>query len=175
MHSLIHSILDYCNSTFGALTETQIRRLQKIQNAGARFICGLHGTNRRQAITPYLKDLHFLPIRHRIEYKIALMVFKCMNNIAPKYLSSLIELHTTNRYSTRRDTDFFLLKQPPLPRVNKTNGAFFHSGPRIWNGLPLSLRSMNNLGLFKTALKTYLFRRAFSDPINRDDVDYELI
>ena len=39
VHSLIHSILDYCNSTFGALTEIQIRKLQMIQNAGARFIC----------------------------------------------------------------------------------------------------------------------------------------
>ena len=52
VHSLIHSILDYCNGTFGAMTEGQLNGLQKIQNAAARFIVGIYGRARRQAITP---------------------------------------------------------------------------------------------------------------------------
>src|SRR5208282_1723098 len=39
------------------------------------------------SITPVLRDLHWLPIRRRIEFKIATLVYKCLNGLAPPYLA----------------------------------------------------------------------------------------
>ena len=69
VQSFIVSRIDYGNILlYGA-------RLQKILNAAARLISG---TRTRDHITPVLKDLHWLKIQERIEFKIALFVFKCL-------------------------------------------------------------------------------------------------
>ena len=162
VHSNILSHIDYCNAVYGRLTESSLQKLQKIQNTAVRFIFGLYGKAKRQHISPYLKRLHFLPVRYRIKYKIALLVFKCLNNIAPKYLSSLIRLRESKRQSVRLDNDFYLLKVPPCPHFAKTEAAFSYSGPDIWNQLPYDLRCMNDIRTFKKQLKTHYFEYAFN-------------
>jgi len=47
-------------------------------------------THRRDHITPVLADLHWLPVRYRIEYKIALLTYKALTIQQPQYLSELI-------------------------------------------------------------------------------------
>ncbi len=163
VHVCIHSILDYCNAAYFGLTKLQLKKLQKIQNAAARFVFGLKGRERFQSITPFLKDLNFLPVEYRIHFKIALLTFKCLNNMAPQYLGEMISLKTDKRKSLRVDDDFFLLKQPPEPCCSHTKGAFSYSAPRVWNQLPYNIRTMTSIEAFKKALKTNLFRRAFRD------------
>ena len=162
VHSNVLSFIDYCNAVYGGLTEANLQKLQKIQNAAVRFIFGLYGKENRQHITPYLKKLHFLPVRFRIKYKIALLVFKCLNNIAPSYLVSLLKLRDTKRLSVRLDDDSYLLKIPSPPQLCRTEGAFSYSGPKIWNALPYSLRGTNEIETFKKKLKTYLFGLAYN-------------
>jgi len=57
--------LDYCNSLLHGITDSLFRRLQSIQNAAA---CLVTGTRRRDHITPVLRDLHWLPVRRRVDY-----------------------------------------------------------------------------------------------------------
>ena len=76
VHAGVLSVLDYCNVVYGNLTETDLYQLQKLQNASVRFIFDIKLKD-HQHITPYLKTLHFLPVRYRILYKICLIVFKC--------------------------------------------------------------------------------------------------
>ena len=139
VHSNVLSIIDYCNAAYGALSEANLQKLQKIQNNAVRFIFGISGKDRWQPISPYLKELHFLPVRFRIKYKIVLLVFKCINNLAPCYLSDLVRLRDTKRHSLRLDDDFYRLKVPPSPQFTRTNGAFSQCAPKLWNELPYSL------------------------------------
>ena len=161
MHSCVLSVLDYCNSVFGSLSETNLRKLQKIQNSAVWFIFGLKGKQKHQSITPYLKKLHFLPVKYRIQYKIALLVFKCLNNIAPKYLSEMITIRDPNNHSLRIDEDYYLLKSPPIPQLKRTEGAFSVAAPKIWNSLPFNLRCICDVNNFKKCLKTHYFNTAF--------------
>ena len=161
VHSNILCFIDYCNSVYGGLTECNIKKLQKIQNNAVRFVFGLYGLKSREHISPYLKKLHFLPVRYRIKYKIALLVFKCINNLAPNYLKDMITLRQVKRRSSRLDDDFFILKIPPKCNFSKSEAAFSHSGPKIWNGLPYEIRSLSSLNVFKSTLKTYFFNIAF--------------
>lgn len=163
VHSNILCFLDYCNAAYCGLHSNDLKRLQRIQNNAVRFIFGLYGTRKKQSIAPYLKQLHFLPVRFRITFKVALLVFKCLNNMAPTYLNNLISLRKCHQQSSRLDDDFFLLEVPPKPILSRTEAAFTYSAPRIWNSLPYNIRSSSELSAFKSELKTYLFREAFDD------------
>ena len=163
VHGNILCFIDYCNSVYSKLTERNIQKLQKIQNNAVRFIYGLYGKSGRVPITPYLKKLHFLPVRFRIKFKLSLLVFKCINDLAPSYLKDLIFLRETKRRSSRLDDDFFLLKVPPCPNFTKSQGAFSYIAPKTWNEIPYHIRSMSNIHDFKKALKTFYFNIAFED------------
>ena len=70
------------------LPQDQITYLQHIQNAAARLVTL---TRKSSHITPVLKELHWLPVGYRIVYKLLLIVFKSLNNLAPEYITCLLK------------------------------------------------------------------------------------
>ena len=80
IHAFITSKLDYYNSLLYGLSTIHINKLQRVQNAAARLVTN---TPRICHTTPILKDLHWLPIKYRIEFKIVLLTFKCLHGLAP--------------------------------------------------------------------------------------------
>ena len=85
--AFVSSRLDYCNSLLYGLPQVQIVKIQRVQNAAARPI---FEQPKFCHITPVLSQLHFLPIKYRIEFKILLMTFKVTHGMAPDYLCKLI-------------------------------------------------------------------------------------
>ena len=75
MCSFVLSRLDYCNATLADLPATHISRLQRIQNNAARLVLQ---KSKRQHVTPLLKQLHWLPIQTRIDYKLATLCFSTL-------------------------------------------------------------------------------------------------
>ena len=85
VHAFVSSRVDYCNSVFAGSTGSVINKLQSVLNAAARLIAVKKRSNH---ITPVLRDeLHWLPVCQRINYKIALMIHRCLNGSALSYLS----------------------------------------------------------------------------------------
>ena len=80
VRAFISSRIKYCNSLLYGLSEYQLDKLQRVQNMCARLIC-----NERKYchITPLLIDLHWLPVKFRIELKFLLIVFRIFNGLAP--------------------------------------------------------------------------------------------
>ena len=151
--------LDYANCLYAKLPNEELNRLQKLQNMAARLIFQV---DRRSSATESLKCLHWLPIRQRIVYKIVVLVYKCVNGFAPKYLSEIITLHNPKRI-TRRTLDPLLLEVPTTKRSTFAARSFSVFGPKQWNNLPLSLRQSNSLDTFKARLKTHLFVQAYRE------------
>jgi len=98
VHAFIACRLDYCNSLLHGITDSLFRRLQFVQNAAARLIMG---TRRRDRITPVLRDLHWLPVRHRVDYKLAFLVYKSLHGLAPFYLADDCILASSDKYRRR--------------------------------------------------------------------------
>ncbi len=82
IHAFVSTRLDYCNSLYVGINQSSLARLQMVQNAAARLLTGVR---KREHITPVLISLHWLPVRFRIDFKVLLLVFKCLNGLAPEY------------------------------------------------------------------------------------------
>ena len=99
-HAFITSRLDYCNSLLYVLPKYQLSKLQRVMNASVRLVyCALTSCN----ITPLLRELHWLPVCYRIEYKI--ITFKVLHGMGPHNLHHLISVLPPSRYNLRRNDD----------------------------------------------------------------------
>jgi len=84
------------------LSDGLMCRLQSVQNATARLITG---TPRRDHISPILRQLHWLPVRHRVTFKIAVLVFQCLTGQTPAYLADDCQLTSDLHTRRLRSTD----------------------------------------------------------------------
>ena len=83
--------LDNRNALLHNLPGNQLKRPKLVMNNAARLVMKLRKSCH---ITPVLIELHWLPIECRIKYKLLLLVFKCLQNLATSYLCSLLQPYT---------------------------------------------------------------------------------
>jgi len=130
------------------------RRLQSAQNAAARLITG---TRRSDHITTVVRELHWLPVRHRVDFKLAVLVYKALHDLTAPYLADDCQLIVSNASRCRlRSADIDICV---VPRTNTRLGDrnFAVAGPRLWNSLPAELRQSDiELEEFRRLLKTFL-------------------
>ena len=104
-----------------------------------------------------MAELHWLPIRSRIKFKILTLVFRCLRGDAPDYLKNfLLRCPETSRALRSSNIKDCLV----IPRtVRKTSAvkSFSVVGPTLWNNLPNFIKEGNNIDEFKRKLKTFLF------------------
>ncbi|XP_068708175.1 uncharacterized protein [Montipora foliosa] len=149
--------LDYCNSVLYGLPKSQLDKLQRVQNVAARLVSGVR---KQDHISPTLKALHWLPVEKRIIFKILLMTYKTLNGLAPSYLTTLITRYRPTRKlrSSSRST----LQVPRWKTSTYGDRAFSSAAPKLWNSLPDRIKSKQSLSSFKSSLKTFLFKSAYS-------------
>ena len=157
LSSIVNSKLDYCNSLAYGLPKYLLQKLQYVQNAAARLITGIR---KHDHITPILMDLHWLPVNQRIQFKILLLTFKSLNGLAPVYIDEMIQRYVPNR--KLRSSSAFLLKQNKWNLKSYGFRTFTVAAPFLWNSLPLEVKSSPSLNIFKSKLKTHLFKCAFN-------------
>ena len=91
VRSLVLSRIDYCNGLLSSIPSTQLDRVQRLQNWAARLVFQV---SRDHPSQPLLNSLHWLPLKQRIIFKLLLFVYKILNNQAPKYLDTCLNLYT---------------------------------------------------------------------------------
>ena len=101
----------------------------------------------------YYVDRHIMPIEYRIKYKLCLLVYKILNNLAPQYSSNLFCIYKPLRENLRIGDDSFIITT--THHIEKT---ISHKMCQNWNLLPLSLRSCKNFDVFKKKLQTFYFK-----------------
>ena len=122
-----------------------MNKLQRVQNPAARL---LTKKPRYSHITPVMVDLHWLPVRFRIVFKVIYLLLR---------LCMVLHLHIL--------LIFYLLNNLARPEIKsaKTTAhrAFAVAAPLLWNALLPSLGATDNITSFKQQLKTHLFRKAY--------------
>ena len=142
------------------LPQCQISKLQRVQNAAARIALDLC---KFCHITPALRQLHWLPVVKRIQFKILLLSFKAIHDhgLSPPYISDLITVKPKSTYGLHSNNSTLLL--PPTQEMLPTLGArsFAAAAPALWNKLPADIRNVASLNSFKKSIKTFLFNESF--------------
>jgi len=86
--ALVTCRLDYCNSVLASLPQTTVEPLQRVQNAAARMIFNL---GKHKNATPCLIQLHWLPVRFRITYKLCILMYNIQAGKCPCYLRDIMQ------------------------------------------------------------------------------------
>jgi len=155
VHAFITSRTDYSNSVlYGAV---HLRPLRNVLNSAARII------QRPDHITADIRDLlHWLPVQQRIEYKMCVLVYKCLHHSAPIYLSEFcIPVAATAKWSHLRSAVQGNLVISYCRTKRYGQRTFAYCGPALWNSLSLTDRDASlYLIQFCAQLKSIMFSRA---------------
>src|SRR6218665_1210108 len=151
--------VDYCNSLLAGVSNELINKLQSVLCSAALLVL------RKRKFDPITDDLrnqlHWLPIRQRIQYKLGVLVYKCSRGDAPPYLTDMIS-PVGNGSQRLRSAAHEDLAVPRTRGVRMGPRSFAVSGPTLWNSLPVELKTAHiPLETFKSKLKTYLFTIAY--------------
>ena len=114
---------------------------------------------KRQHVTPLLKQLHWLLIQTRIDYKLATLAFRHYDGSLPQYLSSRLDIYQPSR--SLRSSNDRLLRVPRWKLKSFEYKSFNYQGPVVWNSLPTDLKLSSSLSSFKSRLKTHLFKKSY--------------
>jgi len=97
LRALVVSKLDYCSSVLAGLPGSLMRRLQSVLNSAARLA---YSARRSERVTPLLRELHWLRVPERIQFRLCILTYRCLHGSAPSYLAET--LHLTSDMESRR-------------------------------------------------------------------------
>ena len=130
VHAFVTSRIDYGNAIVFGTPNHLMHRLEMVQRSAARIILQIRRGD-RQSMSEVLRQLRWLPVRKRTEYKLLVLVHCALYEGTPVYLALLLHRHTP-RHSLRSAGDLLL----QIPRVNLGHydrGAVACAGLTLWN------------------------------------------
>jgi len=157
--SLVLSRLDYGNATLAGIPQHLLRRLQSVIDAAAGLI---DSSSRFDHITPLLRQLHWLKAKERIDFKLTVLVFKCLHESTPPYLADELSRPVNSLARCRLrlvSSSKLVVRRTRLMTVG--NRSFPVAASRVWNNLPQHVITSLSLRVFKNRLKTHLFSSSF--------------
>jgi hypothetical protein len=150
-NAYILPIIDYGVISWGQCSKINKDRIINFQRRFAKLVLGKSDSSTNAQL---FSELEWLSFNDRIKYHTASLVYKTLHNLAPQYLHDLIEITQNTSYNLRSNSMQYLVH----PKLNTEfmKKTFSYSGMIIWNEVPISIKILNNLNLFKKAYKQHL-------------------
>jgi len=149
------SRLDYCNAALAGLPQATIAPQQRVQNSVARLIFKLSS---REHVTSCLLQLHWLPVRWCVQFKLCCILHSVSYGTCPAYLTNIVESAGAGRTcSGLRSTSLTDYTLPHL-RTKFMERPFSYAGPSARNGLSADLCAMADPAEFRKQLETDFFK-----------------
>lgn len=153
-YSLIFPHLIYCCLIWGNSPDVHLKQLSKCQNRFIRILLNLHPFSHTSEYYPKLKILN---IKHLYIYHVSIFIFKFLRHQLPAFYKNFFTFGNNVQSRTTRHTQLFY--NPPA-RIKLLCLSLKHTGPGIWETLPLDIKDSISLHLFKNKLKTYLVTKS---------------
>ena len=165
--------MDYCSSLFIGLPNVILKKVQSVLNRAARLIFNLAP---RVPITSSLIELHWLPLKARIEFKICLITFKALKFNQPSYIMELLSFSSHESIlGLRSSDDPYRLHEPrAIGEREFAKCSFSYTAPHLYNKLPISIKLIDSLNTFKNLLKAFFFSCAYDQSGLTVQEDYAL-
>ena len=103
-----------------------------------------------------MRDLHLLPFKARIQFKLLVITFKTIHLLAPKYLCDLPTFRSSS-YNLRSSGSILLFMPAVRSKVTLGDRTFMAAAATLWNSLPKELRAITKVNSFKAHLKDLSF------------------
>ena len=151
--SLVLSHFDYCDTVLLNISNVLASKIQKLQNACVRFIFNLRKFD-REHISPYLIKLNWLNMESRRNLHALTLMYKIDNNLAPSYISELVNRNRNyHNHNTRYASDF----RNTRCNLSIRQKSFFGHIPSLYNNLPSTIKESKTIVSFKGNCKKQLF------------------
>ena len=150
-NTYIQTKLDYGLTIWGCTTETNMNKVQRVQNMVARIISGNFDYVHFRGLD-LVRELGFYDLRSRRDYFLRTFMFKAIHGETPSYISDRIVMNfDVNGYDTRQNNTMNVY----LPQIHKElfRNSFQYSGGVLWNTLPENIKQAPDLNCFKALLK----------------------
>jgi hypothetical protein len=149
-YSLIQPYLTYCNMVWASTYPARFSRLNNLQRRAMRVVAGTRYSVPTETLFKLNRVLNIEQIRVQ---QTAEFMYKYFNNQLPRVFN--------NYFATISDLNPYPVRSTANVRVAfaRTNSRMFSikcAGPRTWNDIPLTLRNIPNISLFKNKLRTHL-------------------
>lgn len=149
--SLILSRINYCNVLFSDAPQYLLKKLQKLQNAAARFVYGRHA-NEQDVI-----NLKWLPVKERISLSLVKLAHKALHDVSwPSYLK--VTKMTSRGRNLRSETE----NELNIDTHGCFEGSFAHQAGKTYNELPFNIKNINEYNKFSTKCLNYYFDKAIA-------------
>ena len=148
----LRPILEYSSVVWDNCTQYEKDRLEKVQIEAARIVTG---TTRYITLNNLYKEIGWLTLEDRRKYQKLVLTFKIRNNMVPDYLSTLFprQVRESVQYNLSNQNDFVI----PTRRTTLCERSFVPSAIQQWNSLPLIVRNIQSLSLFKCEFLRTMF------------------
>ena len=159
IQALVFSRLDYCNSILANLPDVTLVPLVRVQHSAARLIWNL---KRQDPVLPLMMELHWLPLRFRITFKLCKLMHGIYYDTGPKYMKELVTPTSSLPGRERLCSATTMNYDIERTKLKFCERSFAVSGPTAWNTLSANLKCIGNILSFKRNLKTHLFSIAYT-------------
>jgi len=151
MSAFVLSRLDYFNAILTGLPASTLVPFQRVLHAAARVVLNFRP---QDYVSAALRELHWLPVAQRIDYKLCLLVHKSSRGQVPEYISNMLmpAVNDPSLTTLRAAANGNYI----VPRTNRQFGdrAFSVAAPKAWNSLPTDLKTATwSTDAFKRCLK----------------------
>ena len=150
VQSLAMSIINYCLKVWGTTNNTQLQRIQKLQNFAARVAIG--NVKKYDHISPFLKKLEWLKIKDKYTLDVCTFMFKTIRKMFPGWLYNFNTVNSVNGLNTRQGENLYIERA----RTDIGSRQFSIRGPAAYNKVPLTIREAGSVPTFNGKLKNVL-------------------
>ena len=146
-HSFILSNFNYCPLAWHFCSESNTKKMERIQERALRFIYDDFSTSYE-----HLLEKSKLPsLKLRRQRTIALEAFKIVNKQCPSILDDMLQVKQ-NHYNFRYQRTVHV---PPARTTRYGIQSFRHKAATVWNSLPENVRNMTSVHQFQNYISTW--------------------